>query len=56
MANPAKRASSEQLLFHPFIGKACSKKDFARFARTLAKGTGSTDIGKVKGLDDFMFK
>ena len=29
---PDKRASAEQLLMHPFVGKACTKEEFAEFA------------------------
>merc|ERR1712167_522402 len=35
--NPEKRASSEQLLMHPFIKGACTPAQFASFARNILK-------------------
>jgi serine/threonine protein kinase len=34
---PEKRASSEQLLLHPFIQKACEQAEFAKFAEQALK-------------------
>mmetsp|Transcript_8563 Transcript_8563/g.9746 ORF Transcript_8563/g.9746 Transcript_8563/m.9746 type:complete len:388 (+) Transcript_8563:261-1424(+) len=45
--NPERRATTEQLLMHPFILKACDKPAFSRFAKSLAKGGGNV------GLNDF---
>lgn len=33
--DPANRASSQQLLLHPFINKSCSLREFGQFAQTI---------------------
>ena len=38
--DPARRASSEQLLMHPFVQKACSQEEFARFASYILRARG----------------
>ena len=39
-ADPAKRASSEQLLMHPFLATACSREEFAAFASGILRARG----------------
>jgi protein-serine/threonine kinase len=39
-SEPAKRASSEQLLLHPFLATACSKAEFASFASAILRARG----------------
>jgi serine/threonine protein kinase len=38
--DPAKRASAEQLLMHPFIATACTQADFSVFATQILKARG----------------
>lgn len=37
---PAKRASSEQLLMHPFLATTCSQQEFAAFASSILRARG----------------
>jgi serine/threonine protein kinase len=37
---PERRASSEQLLLHPFIKSACTQEEFAAFAARILRGRG----------------
>jgi len=39
-SEPAKRASSEQLLLHPFLATACSKAEFSSFASAILRARG----------------
>lgn len=41
-ADPSKRASSEQLLMHPFVRKACTKEEFSQFASYILRARGKT--------------
>jgi hypothetical protein len=40
--DPKKRPTSEQLLMHPFVRKACGKADFAAFASYILRARGKT--------------
>jgi serine/threonine protein kinase len=40
--DPAKRASSESLLLHPFIATACTQAEFAAFGSRILTGRGKT--------------
>jgi len=38
--DPAKRSSSEQLLLHPFLHKACEKDEWSKFATAILRARG----------------
>lgn len=54
--DPSRRATGEQLLFHPFIRKACSKSAFSKFVFSVAQSGGfeSIDTSAITGLNDFV--
>lgn len=55
VTEPEKRASGEQLLFHPFIKKAAPPENFAVFVQALAKtAMASTKTSDITGLAEFM--
>lgn len=56
MSDPTRRATTEQLLMHPFIKKACSQEDFGKFTKSVATGAIGADLQDMGEMDNFQVK